>query len=259
MNNPKFIRLIKLWHPDTTTNTRKKAICEEMTKCILRANDECDDTALEEIDRLGERYLEISRDRKAQEEEDRRSDLEVREAYRKFRQMQEDEEDSQGGWAAAYPIHAPRQNYTAELFGLMSPYLLPMVMGGWGKNGRILNLWALSNAAAWVYLWCGLWYQLGLFESATLAAGHAHDGGVALLFVLARGAMILAILPVAVPLGLLAAFAALGTGLAWLCAWILGGIMEFFHPWLVPVPYVAATVVLLIAAWESLGEGLDAW
>ena len=254
MNNPHFLRLIKAWHPDTTTDIRKKAICEEMTRLILRAKDEGDGAVLEEIDRLGEGYLQIARDRAAEEEEDRRSDLEVREAYRKFMRMQ-NEEESQGAWADAYPIHPPRRNHAVDLLGIFNPYLLTFAIGGWCKNGRIYNLWAICNGAAWLYVWWILWCQLGQFETATMAAGHAHDGGVGLLFVLTRGVMILGILPVAVPVGLLAAFATLGVGIAWLGAWILGGILGLFHPWLAHVAYAAAAILLLVTAWQALGDG----
>ncbi|MFZ4775957.1 MAG: hypothetical protein ACOYM3_11365 [Terrimicrobiaceae bacterium] len=256
MNNPKFLRLIKKWHPDTTIDIRRKSLFEEMTKVILRANDEGDDAVLEQIERMGEGYLQIAQERAAEEEEDRRSDLEVREAYRRFMRMQ-NEEESRGAWADAYPIHPLRRNYVTELLGLLNPYFLPFTAGAWSKNGRLCNLWAIGNGAAWSYVWWILWGLIGKFETTTLAAAHAHDGGVGLLFVLIKGLMILSILPVAIPLGLLSAFAALGVGIAWLGAWVLGHILGFFHPWLVHVPYAAAAVVLLIAAWEALGNGLE--
>ncbi len=46
MSNPLFTKLIKAWHPDLTTNARRKIVCEEMTKHILTAHETGDDEAL---------------------------------------------------------------------------------------------------------------------------------------------------------------------------------------------------------------------
>ena len=105
MNNSQFIRLIKAWHPDRTRDSRKKLKCEEMTKIILRAQDEGDIATLDEIDRWGEGYLRICHER----ESARRKDQKMWEAYEKRMAMQE--EDRCGGeWAGAYPMQSPRRN-----------------------------------------------------------------------------------------------------------------------------------------------------
>ena len=61
-------------------------------------------------------------------------------------------------------------------------------------------------------------------------------------------------LPIAIPLGLLAGVATVVGGFLLLIAWILGGLLSLFHPWLAYLPYAIATVILIGAAWEALGE-----
>ena len=254
MNKPLFIRLIKVWHPDLTTSARRKIVCEEMTKHILCANETDDEDTLKEIERLGESYLEVANEREFEAEEERRSDADFEEIRRRFYEMQAAE--SRGEWANAIPIIPPRQNFMLWLLWLLCPYLLTLSVRDWRENGRLHNAWALCNAAGWLWIWIHIWSQIGSFEAASLAAGHPHDGAIGLLFVLIRGVLIVAALPVALPLGVFAGGAAVAIGTLWLVAWIAGAVLGFFHPWLIPVPYFVAGISLIAAGWAALGEDL---
>ena len=254
MNNPLFTKLIKAWHPDLTTSARRKIVCEEMTRHILCANEADDEDTLKEIERLGEGYLEVAKDREFEAEEERRSDADFEEIRRRFYEMQAAE--SRGTWAYAIPIIPPRQNFMLWLLWLLCPYLLTLSVRDWRENGRLHNAWALCNAAGWLWIWLHIWSQIGSFEAASLAAGHPHDGAIGLLFVLIRGVLIVAALPVALPLGVFAGGAAVAIGTLWLVAWIAGAVLGFFHPWLIPVPYFVAGISLIAAGWAALGEDL---
>ena len=251
MNKPLFTKLIKAWHPDLTTNLRQKIVCEEMTKYILCANETDDEDTLKEIERLGEGYLEVAKERELEAEEERRSDGDFEEIRRRFYEMQAAE--SRRTWAYAVPIIPPRQNF---LLWMINPYLLTFSVREWRENGRLHNAWALCNAVSWLWIWLHIWSQIGSFEAASLAAGHPHDGAIGLLFVLIRGVLIVAVLPVAFPIAVFAGGATIAIGTLWLVAWITGGVLGFFHPWLVSVPYFAAGIALIAAGWAALGEDL---
>ncbi|MEI6491660.1 MAG: hypothetical protein WCO94_03850 [Verrucomicrobiota bacterium] len=254
MNKPLFTKLIKAWHPDLTTNLRQKIVCEEMTKYILCANEAGDDVTLREIERLGEGYLEVAKERALEAEEERRSDADFEEIRRRFYEMQAAE--SRGTWAYAIPIIPPRPRYLVNFLWMINPYLLAFSVSEWRENGRLHNAWALCNAAGWSWILLQIWIQVGTFEAASLATGHAQSGAMGLLFVLLRGVLIVVALPVAVPLAMFVGGAAIIIGTIWLAAWIAGGVLGFFHPWLTIVPIFIAGIVLIAAAWAALGEDL---
>jgi len=254
MNKPLFTKLIKTWHPDLTTSARRKIVCEEMTKHILRANETDDEDTLKAIERHGEGYLEVAKARALEAEEERRSDADFEEIRRRFYEMQAAE--SRGEWANAIPIIPPRQNFLLWLLWVSSPYLLTLSVRDWRENGRLHNAWALCNAAGWLWIWLLIWKQVGSFESVSLATEHARDGAIGLLFVLLRGALIVAALPVALPLGVFAGGAAVVICTLWLVAWLVGGALGFIHPWLTFVPFFVAGISLIAAGWAALGEDL---
>ena len=192
MKNPLFLKLIKDWHPDRTTSVQKKAIYGELSRYIIQANSDGDEATLEEIDRLGEAYLESAKDHEAEEE--RRTDAQVREAYRRFVRMQQDE-DTRGEWSYAYPIHPPRHNALADcLYAILhaiNPYLLTLSLRAWGQNGRIFNAGALISGMLWMAAFWKIWGLLGTLEIAALLSGYSHEGALGLLFILARGTLTL--------------------------------------------------------------------
>ena len=254
MNKPLFTKLIKTWHPDLTTSARRKIVCEQMTRHILCANEADDEETLKAIERLGEGYLEVAKERELEAEEERRSDADFEEIRRRFHEMQAAE--SRGEWAYAIPINPPRASFLSWLLWMINPYLLTFSVREWRENGRLYNVWALCNAVVWLWIWFQLWSQLGSFEATSLAAGHAHEGAMGLVFVLVRGVLIVAALPVAFPIALFAGGAAIVIGTLWLVAWVVGGVLGFFHPWLIPVPYFVAGISLIAAGWAALGEDL---
>ena len=249
-----FLKLIKAYHPDTTSSLQKKAIYGELSRYIIQAHSDGDEATLEEIDRLGEAYLETAKDREAEEADERRTDERVREAHRRFVRMQEDH-DTRGEWSYAYPIIPPRSNFMVDILkAVIFPYHLTFAICDWGKNGRLYNAASLFSGVAWMGAWWKIWGLLGALELAASASGYSHDGAIGLLFVLLRGALILAALPVAVPLVMMAGAALIGTGVLLLIAWFLGGILSLFHPWLAYGPDAVAAVILSLAGWEVLGE-----
>ena len=254
MNKPLFTKLIKAWHPDLTTNLRQKIVCEEMTKYILCANEAGDDVTLREIERLGEGYLEVVKERELEAEEERRSDANFEEIRRRFYEMQAAE--SRRTWAYAIPIIPPRSNLLLWFLWMINPYLLTLSVRDWQDNGRLHNAWALCNAAGWSWILLQIWIQVGTFEAASLATGHAQSGAMGLLFVLARGALIVAGLPIVVPLGMFVGGAAIVIGAVWLVTWIASLVLGFFHPWMAFVPYFAAVIIIIAAGWMALGEDL---
>ena len=254
MNNPLFTKLIKTWHPDLTTSVRRKIVYEQMTRHILCANEADDQETLEEIERLGEGYLEVAKERELEAEEERRSDVNFEEIRRRFHEMQAAE--SRGEWANAIPIIPPRPNFLLWLLWMINPYLLTFSVQDWRENGRLHNAWALCNAVGWLWSWLHIWNLIGSFEAASLAAGHAHDGAIGLIFVLLRGAFIVAALPVAFPVAVFAGGAAIVIGVLCLASWVAGAVLGFFHPWLAFVPYFVAGIVLVATGWSVLGEDL---
>jgi hypothetical protein len=254
MNKQLFTKLIKAWHPDLTTSARRKIVCEEMTRHILCANEADDEDTLKEIERLGESYLEVAKERELEAEEERRSDADFEEIRRRFYEMQAAE--SRGEWANAIPIIPPQPNFLLWLLWMINPYLLTFSVQDWRENGRLHNAWALCNSAGWVWIWLHIWNQVGCLEAGSLAAGHTHDGAIGLLFVLFRGALIVAALPVAFPMAVFAGGAGVVICTLWFAAWIVGGALGFFHPWLIPVPYFLAGISLIAGGWAVLGEDL---
>ena len=251
---PLFTRLVKIYHPDLARSVRRRSVCDEMTRHILSANEAGDDETLREIERLGDGYLEVVKERELEAEEERRSDAHFEEIRRRFYEMQA--EESRGTWAYAIPIHPPGPNYLLWFLWMINPYLLTLSVRDWRDNGRLHNAWGLCNAVVWLWIWLKLWSQLGSFEAISLAAGHTHEGAMGLLFVLLRGVLIVVALPVAVPLAMFVGGAAIIIGTIWLAAWIAGGVLGFFHPWLTIVPIFIAGIVLIAAAWAALGEDL---
>jgi hypothetical protein len=120
----------------------------------------------------------------------------------------------------------------------------------------LYNAASLFSGVAWMGAWWKIWGLLGALEIEAHASGYADEGPIGLLFVLVRGSLILAAMPVAVPLVMMAGAALIGTGIVLLIAWIFGGILSLFHPWLAYVPYGAAAVILMSAAWVALGDDL---
>ena len=139
---------------------------------------------------------------------------------------------------------------------IINPYLLTFSVQDWRENGRLHNAWALCNAGGWLWIWLQIWNQVGTLGASSLAAGHAHDGAMGLAFVLIRGVLIVAALPVAFPLGVFVGGAAIAIGTLWLVAWIAGGVLGLLHPWLIPVRYFVAGISLIAAGWGALGEDL---
>ena len=213
-----------------------------------------DDQTLKEIERLGEGYLEVAKERELEAEEERQSDVNFEEIRRRFHEMQAAE--SRGEWANAIPIIPPRPNFLLWLLWMINPYLLTFSVQDWRENGRLHNAWALCNAVGWLWSWLHIWNLIGSFEAASLAAGHAHDGAIGLIFVLLRGAFIVAALPVAFPVAVFAGGAAIVIGVLCLASWVAGAVLGFFHPWLAFVPYFVAGIVLVATGWSVLGEDL---
>ena len=254
MNTPLFKKLVKAWHPDMTTSNQRKIVCEQITREILCANEADDEDTLREIERLGEGYLEVVKERELEAEEERRSDAYFEEIRRRFYEIQAAE--SRGEWANAIPIIPPQRQYVLWFLSMINPYLLAFSVQEWRANGRLHNAWALCSAAFWLWICLQIWNQVRALEGASLAAGNAHDGAVGLIFVLARGALIVAVLPIAFPLGVFAGGAAIVIGTISLVAWIAAWVLGFFHPWLVFVPYFIAGIVVIAAGWNALGEDL---
>ena len=264
MNRPLFIKLIKTWHPDTTTSLKRKVLCEKMSRHILQASEAGDDEALEEIDRHGECYLEIVRQREEQaareREEARRRQAAMDEIYRNIAKAREEEETQQRQeqcrqrWCYASPLKPPGRNPFVVLLELINPYLVVRAMKSWATNGRLYNAWGFCSGVFWLWAWWIAWKEIGPMEAATQAAGYAREGGVGLAFVLARGVYILAALPVAFCVGAVIFPIAVVAGSSWVAAWFIGLILGLFHPWLVHVPYVLAAVFVVLFAWQSLEE-----
>jgi len=244
MNKALFIKLIKTWHPDTTTSPKRKALCEEMSRHILRANEEGDAEALEEIERHGEGYLEILKQRERQAAQEQQEELQRQERYRQR-------------WCYAYPVKPPRRNPIVVLLEMINPYLVVRALKSWATNGRLYNAWALCSGVLWLWAWWLVWKEIGPLEAATQAAGYAREGGVGLAFVLARGVYILAALPIAFCVGAVFLTIAFFAGFCLIAAWFAGLILGAFHPWLVHVPYALAAVFVLMIFWELLADPVD--
>ena len=251
---PLFTRLVKIYHPDLARSVRRRSLCEEMTRHILSANEAGDDETLREIERHGDGYLEVVKEREVEAEEKRRSDANFEEIRRRFYAMQA--EQSCGEWADAIPINPPRTNYVTWFLWMINPYLLTFSVAEWKDNGRLLNAYSLLNGVAWLWIWLMIWNQLYVIEALARSAGYTHDGLMGLTFVLARGVLIISALPVALPLAVLAGGAVIVIATTWLLAWIAGGVLGYFHPWLIHLPYWVAGMFLIVVGWFLLGEDL---
>ena len=216
---PLFTRLVKIYHPDLARSVRRRSLCEEMTRHILSANEAGDDETLREIERHGDGYLEVVKEREVEAEEKRRSDANFEEIRRRFYAMQA--EQSCGEWADAIPINPPRTNYVTWFLWMINPYLLTFSVAEWKDNGRLLNAYSLLNGVAWLWIWLMIWNQLYVIEALARSAGYTHDGLMGLTFVLAAG-----------------------------------GVLGYFHPWLIHLPYWVAGMFLIVVGWFLLGEDL---
>jgi len=247
MDKSLFLKLIKIWHPDTTTNRHTKRVYEAMSQAINRAYEDGDRATLEAIDIHGEDYLGQGR------EDDVRPAGPEAGGGEGFAgcpgQMRAEAAQAWYAWT----VEPPRISYLPVILGALNPYLLPMSLSDL-RTSRIYNLYTIVSGAFWVWIWWLLWKQLGVLEAEAQAAGFPHEGGVGLLFVLARAAMILSVLPIAVPMAVLAFLCGCAIGAAFISCWIVGGILGIFHPWLVNVPYGIAALILPFLGWKMLGD-----
>jgi len=247
MDKSLFLKLIRIWHPDTTTNTHTKPLYEAMSQAINRAYEDGDMATLEAIDIHGEDYLEQGR------QADVGSAGPEAGGGEGFAGCPGQMPAACSGGRRAWTVHLPDMCYLADIFGVINPYLLPMSFSD-RSTSRIYNLFTIVSGAFWVWIWWLLWNQLGVLEAEAQAAGFPHEGGVGLLFVLARAAMILSVLPIAVPMAVLAFLCGCAIGAAFISCWIVGGILGIFHPWLVNVPYGIAALILPFLGWKMLGD-----
>jgi len=129
-------------------------------------------------------------------------------------------------------------------------------MNSWNENGRFRNLLGIAGGIGWFQITVFLRHQLGAFSAWTQLHGVPHESLGGLGIVLAKGILILAAIPIVIPLAILILYAAIAFFLcSLLCAFGMK-ILGLFHPYLEWLPLVIFSGVFVRVIWAALAEDL---
>lgn len=229
-----YRRLIKQFHPDTTTCPKKKIVYEELTKRINHAFENGNIAELTALDGQGAAAFENAKTI-------RRS--------------------SKG--KASPSSHSPPQPPKAAKLGMLAraarevvlfflnPYGIVLAMDTWSKNGRCRNLLSLMGGTFWMAGAAFAWRQIDVFARLY---GIAHESLAGLGILGLKAVLILASLPTIACLASFGLFTGAILGVCGLLCVIMMKVFGLFHPLLVWVPLAIYMVFAFRFLWHVLAN-----
>ncbi len=253
MEKALYRRLIKRFHPDVTTCPRRKRIFEELSKRINHAYEIGDYDQLLAIERAGENFLKPRKEKPAERE---KCVSEENQEFLKSAGRRTPRQKASKPARPAFPFWRIREAVRTFIYYVVNPYGLAHAMNSWNENGRIRNLLGIVGGIAWFQVTVVLWHQLGTFSAWTQLHGVPHESLGGLGIVLAKGLLILAAIPIVIPLAILAFYTGIAFFLcALLCAFSMN-ILGLFYPYLEWLPLVIISGVFARVIWAALAEDL---
>ncbi len=227
---PIYRRVLRKFHPDMTTDPMERAAFGDLTREIIAAYQDGDGDTLIEIERLGTAFRAPERESQPSSGVPRRHQP-----------------------AAAVPS-ASMKPWVTNLKPFWFPYALAFAIPLWNGNQKFKNASCILGAIPWTWLGVRLWGGIDGLAVWLNELGYAHESLAGLIVVLLRGALIVAMLPIVVPLGLVALRVGWVIGSVWVAHWVLAGVLGYFHPYLAWIATAGLGLSLAIALWRSLDE-----
>jgi hypothetical protein len=131
---------------------------------------------------------------------------------------------------------------------------LVFAIRSWNESCKTMNAACIAGAVPWTWLGLQLWGGIDGLAAWLNELGYAHESLAGLIVVLLRGPLFAAMLPIVVPLGLVALRVGWLVGSVWVAHWVLAGVLGFFHPYLAWIATLGLGLGLTIALWRSLDE-----
>ena len=227
-----YRRVLRKFHPDMTRCPEEKIALGELTRLIIGAYERGDGEMLLEIAQLG---LVYSRPIPPSEPSP------VEEPHRA---------------PSCSPVdHRSAAKHWARIFlPLCFPYSLAFAVRSWNENGKVVNCFCLGSAMVWGWIALCLWDGVSGFAAWLTGLGYEHESFAGLAIVLIRGGLFAAMLPIMVPLGLVALRVGWLLGAGWVAHWVLAEVLGFFHPYLEWVATLGVGTAVAVAVWRSLDD-----
>lgn len=137
---------------------------------------------------------------------------------------------------------------------MLHPYAFLRTCENWNGFGRWQRLFSLCVSCAWTFGFYKAWIGLGFVSATLVKMGYPHESLPGLIVVLLYGLLIIVALQCVVPVAAAGLCLALILGAAYLMTAIGSALLACFHPMLA---YVAPAIVIpmvLLWAWNALGE-----
>ena len=238
------IRLIKIWHPDTTLNEFTRAAYEEMSKAINAAFDSKDSATLDAIERHGQSYREHlpPLPEPATAEQQARAEkwahlMRARTAYNR-----------RSTFAKVCEVVFDPENY--------NPYRMQQAWAdGWDYHGAGKNTHALITSSTWTAILYWLHLQMPGFERWTIAIFPAHAEGIHVSLIAVQMIVFLAALPFVLPLSLILLSLASMLSIVYLLFLGLHSALAWCHPCLGPLAYAPAVAAALFFLMRTVAPG----
>lgn len=238
MEKALYRRLIKRFHPDTTTCPKKKIVYEELTK---RINQAC------EIGNIAE--------------------LMAIDSAATFENAGASRRPSKTKASTPHPtFHASSRPPKVAKFGVfarvvravilffLNPYGIALAMETWSENGRCRNLLGLMGGTFWMMSATFAWKQIDVF---TQHYGISHESLAGLGILGLKAALILVCLPIIACLASFGIFTGAILGICGLLCAIMMKILGLFHPLLAWVPLVIYIVFAFRFLWHVLANSFS--
>ena len=238
------IRLIKIWHPDTTINEFTRFEYEEMSKAINAAFDNNDAATLYAIERHGQSYREhlppLPEPPTAEQQARAEKWGHHMRAWAAY--------NNRSTFAKVCGVVFDPQNY--------NPYLMHEAWAdGWDYHGAGKNTHALITSSAWTAILYWLHLQMPGIERWIIAIFPAHAEGLHVSFFAVQVIAFLAALPFVLPLSLILLSLASMLSIVYLLFLGLHSALAWCHPWLGPLAYAPAVAAALFFLMRTVTPG----
>ena len=198
--------LMRRFHPDVTVLPHEKVIFGKLAQVINEAYANGDLDTLIEIERLGVGYRRQSPFEPPPNE---------RESAPQPHQRRSPPESE--------PVSA-KKHWLWAFLPLLFPYSLAFAVKTWNENGKLINAICIAVAIPWMWVGMNLWDWISALSTWLLTHGYPHESLAGLGVVLLRGVSLIVILPIVVPLGLVALRVGWLLISVWIAHWALAGI-----------------------------------
>lgn len=238
MEKALYRKLIKKFHPDTTTCPKKKIVYEELTKRINQAYESGNMTELMAIDGQGAAAFENA------EITRRSSKPQATPVPPSFHSQPPKTEK----------LRVLAKAAKAVILFFLNPYGIALAMNTWGENGRCRNLLSLIGGTFWMTGAIFAWKQIDIF---TRNYGIVHESLAGLGILGLKAILILASFPIIACLASFGIYTGAILGVCGLLCVIMMKILGLFHPFLVWVPLAIYLVFACRLLWHVLANNFS--